>query len=159
MTHAPVLLVFPPGEHVSKAISYDYSRRGFGAAALSEFLSDALGKDMGYRKPFPWKPVLTFTLVAATVTAVGVFAITKFNAAMEKSNGPNSGIYFKTVVGWIIQFFSLALITIMCSGFMWNKIRGSAYMNVKPGGQIEYFAGGFQNQLGVETQIVATICE
>ncbi len=46
---------------------------------------------------------------------------------------------------------------IFTSGHMWNSIRGAPYVAMGQGGKPEYFAGGFQSQYGVETQIVAAI--
>lgn len=47
----------------------------------------------------------------------------------------------------------------MISGQMWNSIRGANYIGSGRDGSIEWFAGGFQEQLGVESQIVAGVCK
>jgi len=54
---------------------------------------------------------------------------------------------------------SLFTIILFCSGHMFNHIRGSPYIGNDGKGGISYFAGGFQNQYGLESQIVAAICE
>jgi oligosaccharyltransferase complex subunit gamma len=44
-------------------------------------------------------------------------------------------------------------------GHMFNSIRKVPYVSGDGRGGINYFTGGFQNQLGIETQIIAFICE
>jgi oligosaccharyltransferase complex subunit gamma len=41
---------------------------------------------------------------------------------------------------------------------MFNTIRHTAYTQPNGRGGFNYIAGGFQNQLGIETQIVAFLC-
>ena len=54
----------------------------------------------------------------------------------------------------------LSLITILLftSGHMFNHIRKVPYVAGDGKGGISYFAGGFSNQFGMETQIVAAMC-
>lgn len=54
---------------------------------------------------------------------------------------------------------SLIAILLFTSGQMFNHIRQSPYVAGDGRGGISYFAGGFQNQYGMETQIVAAICK
>lgn len=164
LTHAPVLVFLPAGEPASKGIQFDFNQFGFDGAAVAQYLSKVLDKDIGYRKPFPWKSVLTFTAGAGLMTVVFLFGIAKLNAyldaqSQQQGGARGAGLHWRTVVLWFFELFSLAVITIMCSGYMWNNIRGSPYVGMKAGGKVEYFTSGFQNQLGVETQIVAVICE
>lgn len=53
---------------------------------------------------------------------------------------------------------SLIAILLFTSGHMFNHIRKVPYVAGDGRGGISYFAGGFQNQFGLETQIVAAIC-
>lgn len=161
LSHAPVLVFIPPGASGDRAIQFDFNQHGFEGAAVASYLSKAIDKDIGYRKPFPWRSVLTFTAGAGLVTVAFLFGIAKLSAHLDAQSGQEgrNALHWRRVVSWFFQLFSLAVITIMCSGYMWNNIRGAPYVGVKGGGQVEYFAGGFQNQLGVETQIVAVICE
>lgn len=55
--------------------------------------------------------------------------------------------------------FSLIAILLFTSGQMFNHIRKVPYVAGDGNGGISYFAGGFQNQFGLETQIVAAICK
>ena len=43
------------------------------------------------------------------------------------------------------------------SGHMFNTIRHTPYAQPNGRGGFDYFAGGFQNQFGIETQIIAGI--
>lgn len=54
---------------------------------------------------------------------------------------------------------SLIAVLLFTSGHMFNHIRKVPYVAGDGKGGISYFAGGFQNQLGLETQIVAVMCE
>jgi oligosaccharyltransferase complex subunit gamma len=54
---------------------------------------------------------------------------------------------------------SLLLVLLFTSGHMFNHIRGVPYVSGNGRGGVSYFAGGFQNQFGMETQIIAAICK
>lgn len=54
---------------------------------------------------------------------------------------------------------SLILILLFTSGHMFNHIRRVPYVAGNGRGGITYFAPGFQNQYGMETQIVAAMCK
>ncbi|KAJ9648934.1 oligosaccharyl transferase subunit ost3/OST6 [Coniosporium tulheliwenetii] len=53
--------------------------------------------------------------------------------------------------------FSLIAVLLFTSGHMFNHIRKVPYVSGDGRGGISYFAGGFQNQFGLETQIVAAM--
>jgi len=53
---------------------------------------------------------------------------------------------------------SIIICLLMTSGFMWNQIRNPPFIAADPTTrQPVFFAGGFQNQHGIETQIVALL--
>ena len=54
---------------------------------------------------------------------------------------------------------SLIAVLLFTSGQMFNHIRKVPYIAGDGRGGIVYFAGGFQNQFGLETQIVAAMCK
>lgn len=54
---------------------------------------------------------------------------------------------------------SLIAILLFTSGHMFNHIRKVPYVSGDGKGGISYFAGGFSNQFGLETQIVAAMCK
>lgn len=53
---------------------------------------------------------------------------------------------------------SLIFILLFTSGHMFNHIRKVPYVVNNGRGGVSYLAGGFSNQYGLETQIVAVIC-
>lgn len=54
---------------------------------------------------------------------------------------------------------SLIVVLLFTSGHMFNHIRKVPYVTGDGKGGISYFAGGFSNQFGMETQIVAAMCK
>ena len=54
---------------------------------------------------------------------------------------------------------SLVAVLLFTSGHMFNHIRKVPYVASDGKGGVSYFAGGFQNQFGMETQIIAAICK
>jgi oligosaccharyltransferase complex subunit gamma len=54
---------------------------------------------------------------------------------------------------------SLIAILLFISGHMFNHIRKVPYVAGNNRGGVMYFASGFQNQFGLETQIVAVMCK
>jgi oligosaccharyltransferase complex subunit gamma len=54
---------------------------------------------------------------------------------------------------------SLIAILLFTSGHMFNHIRKVPYVAGDGRGGVSYFAGGFSNQYGLETQIIAAICK
>ena len=54
---------------------------------------------------------------------------------------------------------SLIMVLLFTSGHMFNHIRKVPYIAGDGKGGISYFAGGFSNQFGMETQIVAAMCK
>ena len=54
---------------------------------------------------------------------------------------------------------SLIAILMFISGHMFNHIRRVPYVVGDGKGGVSYFAGGFQTQYGMETQIVAALCK
>ena len=53
---------------------------------------------------------------------------------------------------------SLIAVLLFTSGHMYNHIRKVPYVSGDGKGGVSYFAGGFQNQFGLESQIVAAMC-
>lgn len=51
------------------------------------------------------------------------------------------------------------MVLMFTSGHMYNHIRKVPYVTGNGRGGITYFAGGFSNQFGIETQIIAAVCE
>jgi len=51
------------------------------------------------------------------------------------------------------------MVLMFTSGHMYNHIRKVPYVTGNGKGGITYFAGGFSNQFGIETQIIAAVCK
>ncbi|KAI2625730.1 hypothetical protein GGR54DRAFT_592753 [Hypoxylon sp. NC1633] len=144
---APVLLFFPPttGPHATasvEAIRYDFS-----GLQTAENVHEWLARHLPNRPHPPVsRPVNYLGWIVGIVTSLGV-----------------AGVLFKA---WpyilpVIQnrnvWAGLSLIGILLftSGHMFNQIRKVPYVAGDGHGGISYFAGGFQSQYGLETQIVA----
>jgi oligosaccharyltransferase complex subunit gamma len=54
---------------------------------------------------------------------------------------------------------SIIGVLLFTSGHMFNHIRKVPYVASDGKGGLSYFAGGFQNQFGMETQIIAALCK
>ncbi|KAK7754018.1 oligosaccharyl transferase subunit ost3/OST6 [Diatrype stigma] len=92
------------------------------------------------KRPVNW---LKWTVVTVTVlTTVGVIA-KAWHLIL-----PVIQSRFLWAVG------TLFLILAFTSGYMFNSIRKTPYVAANGQGSISYFAPGFQNQLGIETQII-----
>jgi len=50
------------------------------------------------------------------------------------------------------------IILMFTSGYMFNSIRRTPFMQANGRGGFNYFAGGFQTQFAIESQIVAFLC-
>jgi hypothetical protein len=53
----------------------------------------------------------------------------------------------------------MILILTFTSGYMWNKIKNAPYVAADQSGKVSWIAGGYQNQLGMESQVVGGICK
>jgi oligosaccharyltransferase complex subunit gamma len=96
-------------------------------------------------RPINWLKVLTITtLVAGGATA----AFVAWPYVMPILQNRNL---------WAAA--SLLAVLVFTSGHMFNHIRQTPYVGGNGKGGISYFAGGFQNQYGLETQIVGAICK
>lgn len=155
LQYAPVLLFFPAtsGPQASSSIepvTFDFNRLGFEGPDVAAELSKQVGIKIPYKKPFQWK-----LLGAVTSTMIGL--ISTFYMLIPRLLASKSfGI--KLVWSIILQTVFLLTIVIMCAGQMWNSIRKAPYLQMNSNGKPEYFAGGFQNQHGAETHIVALVC-
>ena len=147
LQHAPVLYTFPAPTNTNSMpehVSFDFNDRGFAAPDVAEHLNKVLKTSFKYKQPLNTK--LITASITGTITVVGaIFFIGPHLPSFFKSSKP---IWMLLCIGSMIIF---------TSGHMWNSIRGAPYVAMGQGGKAEYFAGGFQSQYGVETQIVAAI--
>ncbi|PWZ01159.1 hypothetical protein BCV70DRAFT_199525 [Testicularia cyperi] len=147
LQHAPVVFTFPaPSDTnaVPDQINYEFNQHGFEAQGLADHLARTLNLPFKYKRPVNVK------LVALTTTAIVTLAATVYFMAPYLSVFVKSSKPF-----WMLV--CLATIIVFTSGHMWNSIRNAPYVAMNPTGKPEYFASGFQNQYGIETQIVAAL--
>ena len=76
---------------------------------------------------------------------------------------PLNYVRIATVTSLILGALSLVTVAgpylLFTSGHMFNHIRKVPYVSGDGKGGITYFANGFSNQFGMETQIIAAICK
>ncbi|MCJ1325019.1 oligosaccharyl transferase subunit ost3/OST6, partial [Thelotrema lepadinum] len=147
---APVLFLYPPttgpnAKADNQPIRLDFSQGPQSAEQVHAWLSRHLaeGAKPPIRRPF------NYTRLATIVTLMlgGVSFITI------------AGPYLLPIVQnrnlWAA--ISLIIVLLFTSGHMFNHIRKVPYVAGDGKGGISYFAGGFSNQWGMETQIVAAM--
>lgn len=170
---APVLLLFPPtiGPYAkldAEPVRYDFTRwdlitfpATFESSHLFIFFlfSSPIGAEQLYAwigrhlpegpKPPLVRPFNYMRLISAITILMG--AITLFTVLSP---------YVLPIVQNRSLWAAVSLIAILLftSGQMFNHIRKVPYVAGDGHGGISYFAGGFQNQFGMETQIIAAIC-
>ncbi|KAK4466537.1 hypothetical protein QBC42DRAFT_216568 [Cladorrhinum samala] len=147
---APILLLFPPnaGPHAvasADPIRYDFTN----GPQTAEFVHGWIARHLPDRphppvkRPINWiRWISTFVIVSGSLTASYV-AWPYIIPILQSRN-----------VWSAITLISILLFT---SGHMYNHIRKVPYVASDGKGGISYFAGGFQNQYGLETQIIAGI--
>lgn len=150
LTTAPALLIFPPstGPHADLArpgpIKFDFAKSQIPAEVVAEFIASNTAHTPKVRRPRNWMKIGTtsaIVLVSATVTKLA-FPVLK------------PMLYSRNL--WAA--LSLIAILLFTSGHMFNHIRKVPYIANNNRGGVSYVAGGFSNQYGLETQIVAVIC-
>ncbi|KAJ4302546.1 oligosaccharyl transferase subunit ost3/OST6 [Collariella sp. IMI 366227] len=145
---APVLYLFQPtiGPHADASgepIRYDFTngRRTSPRLALSRHLPDRPHPPI--KRPINWmRWISTFVIISGGLTASFV-----------------AWPYVLPVIQNRTVWAAVTLISILLftSGHMFNHIRNVPYVAGDGRGGISYFASGFQNQYGLETQIVAAM--
>ncbi|KAG0239889.1 hypothetical protein B0O80DRAFT_391821 [Mortierella sp. GBAus27b] len=147
MNSAPSVLFFPPSESSSSSVPkherYDFSRNGFQAEPFADWVNGRAGLSIKVQRP------IDFVAVAVKVLGV-LMAISAVILIYTKAGKMSSSKYLWSAV-------SLFTIFIMISGHMWNHIRNPPYTVPGRDGRPGFIAQGFQNQFGLESQIVAIL--
>ena len=167
---APVLLVFPPtigpfAKVEGNPLRFDFTGyvflpRLFSCLTNMSIPNSPISADQVYSwigrhlpdgpKPQLIRPinytriVSAITILMAVVTAIAVLSPYLLPIVQNRN---------------LWAAISLIAILLFTSGQMFNHIRKVPYVAGDGHGGISYFAGGFQNQFGMETQIVAAICK
>ncbi|KAL8834614.1 MAG: hypothetical protein Q9176_007393 [Flavoplaca citrina] len=147
---APVMMLFPPtiGPHAKRdaqAIRYDFTTGPQSAEQVNDWIIRHLPE--GPRPPM-YRPINYMRLVTIITTILGLVSF--FSIAAP---------YLIPIIQNRNLWAAISLITILLftSGHMFNHIRKVPYVAGDGKGGISYFAGGFSNQFGLETQIVAAM--
>ncbi|KAF9123975.1 oligosaccharyl transferase subunit ost3/OST6 [Mortierella sp. 14UC] len=146
MNSAPSVLYFPASSSISHDPSqdrYDFGKSGFQAESFAAWLESRSGIKVKVQRPFDFMGLAVKVL--GTFTAV--FAVTIFARKGRK--------IFVSKYLW--STISMITIFVMISGHMWNQIRQPPYSVPNRDGRSGFIANGFQNQFGLETQIVAVL--
>ncbi|KAK4249760.1 hypothetical protein C7999DRAFT_12461 [Corynascus novoguineensis] len=147
---APVLFFFPPtvGPHAaasSEPLRYDFTGGAQAAEVVHHWISRHL-PDVPHppiKRPINWmRWISTFVILSGGLTASYV-----------------AWPYVLPIIQSRTVWAAVTLISILLftSGHMFNQIRNVPYVAGDGRGGIAYFAPGFQNQYGLETQIVAAL--
>ncbi|KAH8685937.1 hypothetical protein BGZ60DRAFT_396503 [Tricladium varicosporioides] len=147
---APVLLLFQPtiGPYAvteTGPIRYDFTNGPQSAEQIHSWLTRFLD---GRPHPQVQRPINWVRGIAVTTTILGT--ITFLSVAWP---------YLLPVIQNRNVWAAISLIAILLftSGHMFNHIRKVPYVAGDGRGGVSYFAGGFSNQFGLETQIVAAM--
>ena len=100
-------------------------------------------------KPPIYRPFNYVRIVAVTTSMLGVITFLSVASPYILPVIQNRNLW---------AAISLIIILLFTSGHMFNHIRKVPYVAGNGKGGISYFAGGFSNQFGLETQIVAAMC-
>lgn len=101
-------------------------------------------------KPPIYRPLNYFRIVAVTTSVLGLVSFLSVVSPYIFPIIQNRNLW---------AAISLIIILLFTSGHMFNHIRKVPYVSGDGKGGISYFAGGFSNQFGLETQIVAAMCK
>jgi oligosaccharyltransferase complex subunit gamma len=145
-----VVLLFPPTTGPNAAASSQPTRFEFVGPQTAEGVHAWIVRHLpGGDYPQIQRPVNYSRIIATVTILIGLFTF-----------GTVAYPYILPVIQnrnlWAAV--SLILVLLFTSGHMYNHIRKVPYVSGDGKGGIVYFAGGFQNQYGMETQIVAAIC-
>ncbi|KAF2664809.1 oligosaccharyl transferase subunit gamma [Microthyrium microscopicum] len=150
LQHAPVIFLYPATSGSNAKSDGSPLRYDFTGMATAEQLHSWILQNMpeGGAKPAIYRPFNY--MKAAFVTTMVIGAVTMVTVAAP---------YMLPVVQnrnvWAAV--SLLLVLLFTSGHMFNHIRKVPYVTGDANGGVSYFANGFQNQNGMETQIIAAI--
>lgn len=149
---APVLHLFPPTVgpgadplHITDPHNFEFTQNHIPAEAIAQFIANHSPKKPEIVRPFDYSKVLKGVGAAVVGLAILKIAFTTLKPAIYSRN--------------LWAALSLILILLFTSGHMFNHIRRVPYVTNNGRGGVSYIAGGFSNQFGLETQIIAVLCK
>lgn len=139
LNSAPVFMHFPAKGKPKKMDTMDVQRVGFGAEAIAKWVGERTEVTIRVLRP----PNYT-----GTIAMFILFGVTVILIYMRRNN--LEFLYNKNLWGMMSLFFVFA----MCSGQMWNHIRGPPLVHKTQGGQVAYIHGSSQGQYVLETYFI-----
>ncbi|KAF1967528.1 magnesium transporter protein-like protein 1 precursor [Bimuria novae-zelandiae CBS 107.79] len=148
---APVLLYFHPtigpnAKADSQPVRFDFTNGPQSAEQIHAWVSRQLPADAPkpqISRPINWVKAITVTTAVLGLITFVVVASPYVIPFLQNRN--------------LWAAFSLIAVLLFTSGHMFNHIRKVPYVSGDGKGGINYFAGGFSNQFGLESQIVAAM--
>lgn len=146
-----MIFLFPPTTGANASPSGQPTRLDFTGPQTAESIHGWLqrhlppGEYPPLARPFNWARLITTVTLLIGIFTFGTVAYPYILPVIQNRNL------------WAV--LSLILVLMFTSGHMYNHIRKVPYVAGNGRGGISYFAGGFSNQYGIETQIIAAICE
>ncbi|GMK56493.1 hypothetical protein CspeluHIS016_0303330 [Cutaneotrichosporon spelunceum] len=148
LTSAPTVYYYPPaaGENKSaksNAVNFDLNRAGLSLPPLHTWVKSTTPESFDIYMPKSAVPFILAPLVLAIIL-YAAYSARKLLVPILTSR-----------IIWGVTVIMLCIL--FTSGYMWNKIKGAPYVQAGPGGRVSWVAGGYQNQLGIESQVVAVL--
>lgn len=155
------------------------SRSGFSSESLLNFIRPKLTHSFELYRPRPWGKIISAPFLFVQLSSLASLSLPP---ALLSLLFPNSHLSFPPLHNslggalyglFIFRSFFLPIVTskhlwtvatlliilTFTTGYMWNKIKDAPYMVMDREGRSQWLAGGFSNQYGAESQVVAVICE
>ncbi|KAG0326175.1 oligosaccharyl transferase subunit ost3/OST6 [Dissophora globulifera] len=148
MNSAPSVLYFSAGENQSDFDRYEFTRHGFKAEPFAAWLSAKSGVPLQVPRPFDF-----VAFASKLLSLLGMFIIGRFLYSQA-----GKILHSKHLWAAISLVRTRKQYNVVHSRHMWNQIRNPPYSMKGRDGSTGYIAAGFQNQFGLETQIIAVIC-
>ncbi|KAH6643742.1 magnesium transporter protein-like protein 1 precursor [Boeremia exigua] len=148
---APVLLYFPPtagpnAKPEAPPVRYDFTSGPQSAEQIHAWIARQLPTDVP--KPKITRPINWVKIISVTTAVLGGVSVLAIASPYIIPLLQNRNLW---------AAFSLITVLLFTSGHMFNHIRKTQYVAGDGKGGLTYFANGFSNQFGLESQIIAAI--
>ncbi|KAF1916182.1 hypothetical protein BDU57DRAFT_220558 [Ampelomyces quisqualis] len=148
---APVLLYFHPtigpnAKGDAQPVRFDFTSGSQSAEQIHAWISRQVPADVP--KPSISRPINWVKIGSVTILTLGFITLLAFAWPYIIPILQNRNLW---------AALSLIAVLLFTSGYMFNHIRKTPYVQGNGKGGISYFAGGFSNQFGLESQIIAAI--
>ncbi|KAF3169870.1 oligosaccharyl transferase subunit ost3/OST6 [Orbilia oligospora] len=147
MSTAPILMLFPSsnaGPGSDQPIKFDFNPSDITPAeAVARWVTTHTKHTVTIHRPFNYVKLFSFIGGIIGTATLSKLAYPYLAPALFSRN--------------LWAAISLVSVLLFTSGHMFNHIRKVPYVVQGRGGGVSYIAGGFSNQLGLETQIVAVV--